>query len=381
VFFDWEEDVRLRLADGAQSMVRRFPFSVKFFRVRGRMESVDKMVEIEGDGVAAACCAQLFSADGQTFTCSRVARPRLGSVLLSRQTLLLLSEIFPAVGLVSLCHPIQKRIVAWGPDVSPVTLAHSAWVVSEADLLSCLWQQITVPVRSEERPGGWKVLASCPQQRAFGTRTATVVSALLKQDADQTACWIESVASGWLFLLPRGPEHTATLISVGEAPAVLLGQSRLIAGVVDTLSGPAAEFPAYPRIASPICGDGWLACGAAAMAFDPLCGEGTGNAARQAYLATAVVGAVRDDQPVEELLTHYTSRQMYGFLRHLQICSSFYQTGGSTSFWESETALLRQGIEWAVGVLREDTKPATHRLVGRQLEPIVCRETLPRRDR
>jgi len=332
---------------------------------------MDKMVEIEGDGVAAVCCAQLFSTSGQTFTCSPVARPRLGSVLLSRQTLLLLSEIFPTVDLISLCHPVQKRIVAWGPDAAPITLAHSAGVVSEADLLGGLWQQVTVPGKAEECPVGWKVLLSGPQQRAFGTRTATVASALLRQDADQTACWIESVPSGWLFLLPRGPAHAATVISVGEAPAVLLGQSRVIAGVVDTVSGPAAEFSAYPRIAFPLCADGWLACGAGAMAFDPLCGEGTGNAARQAYLATAVVGAVRDDEPVEELLAHYTSRQMHGFLRHLQICLSFYQTGGSTSFWQSETALLRQGIEWAERVLREDAMPATHRLIGRQLKPIV----------
>jgi hypothetical protein len=334
------------------------------------MDSVDKMVEIEGDGVAAVCCAQLFSADGQTFTCSHVARPRLGSVLLSRQTLLLLGEIFPAVDLISLCHPIQKRIVAWGPDAAPVNLAHSAWVLSEGDLLSRLWQQVTVPGKPGQCLSGWKVLASGPQQRAFGIRIATVMSALLKRDADQTACWIESVASGWLFVLPRGPERAATLISVGETPALLLGQSRVIAGVVDTLSGPAIEFPAYPRIAFPICGDGWLTCGAGAMAFDPICGEGTGNAARQAYLAAAVVGAVRDGEPVESLLAHYASRQMHGFLRHLQICLSFYQTGGSTSFWESETALLRQGIEWAEKDLRENAKPATHRLIGRRLEQI-----------
>src|SRR5580658_9336344 len=122
------------------------------------MESVDKVIEIEGDGVAAVCCAQLFSASGQTFACSRVARPRLGSVLLSRQTLLLLSEIFPTVGLISLCHPIQKRIVAWGTDAAPTTLAHQAWVVSEADLLSRLWQQVTVPGNSEACLTGWTVL-------------------------------------------------------------------------------------------------------------------------------------------------------------------------------------------------------------------------------
>jgi 2-polyprenyl-6-methoxyphenol hydroxylase-like FAD-dependent oxidoreductase len=218
--------------------------------------------------------------------------------------------------------------------------------------------------------GGWKLLASGPEQRAFGTRMASVVRAALKHDADQSACWIESVDSGWLFLLPRGPDNAATLISVGDTPAVLLGQSRVIAGVMDALSGPAAEFPAYPRIAFPLCGNGWLACGAAAMAFDPLCGEGTGNAARQAYLATALVGAVRAGEPVEPLLAHYTSRQMQAFLRHLQICLGFYQTGGSTPFWQSETALLQQGIEWAWGAVQEQAKPATHRLVGRQLQPI-----------
>ena len=253
----------------------------------------------------------------------------------------------------------------------PYTLAHSAWVVSEADLLSRLWATGDLcPATSEQCLSGWKVLASGPEQRAFGTRKATVVRALLKQDADQTACWIESVASGWLFLLPRGPELAATLISVGEAPAVLLGRAvSLLLWSIQYL----ARQQSFPRIRVLLFRFAAMVGSPAApraMAFDPLCGEGTGNAARQAYLATAMVGAVCDDEPVEELLAHYTSRQLHGFLRHLQICLSFYQTGGSTSFWQSETALLGQGIEWAEKVLREDAKPATHRLIGRQLKPI-----------
>jgi hypothetical protein len=151
----------LRLADGAHSMVRRFSFSVKFFCTPWKNGSVNKTVEIEGEGMAAVCCAQLFSARGQTFTSSRVARPRLGNVLLSRRTLLLLSEIFPTVYLISLCHLIQKRIVAWGPDAAPVTLAHSAWVVSEADLLSRLWQQVRKVSDSDGRGFEWLVCEDC----------------------------------------------------------------------------------------------------------------------------------------------------------------------------------------------------------------------------
>lgn len=331
---------------------------------------MESKVHIEGEGVAAACCAQLLAESGQPFSCSQGFRPRLGAVLLSKQTVALLAGIFPLADLVSACHPIDKRIVAWGPAAAPITLAHSALVIAEDDLLACLWRQVSLPAKAEEDTGGWRFLAGGPQQRAFGTRLATVVRAVLMRDADQSACWIESVDSGWLFLLPRG-DDTATLIAVGATPAVLLGQSRVIAVVIDTWSGPTAEFPAYPRIAVPLCGNGWLACGSGALAFDPLCGEGTGNAARQAYLATALVGAVGEGQPVEDLLAHYTSRQMQGLLRHLQICLGFYQTGGSTAFWQSETALLQQGIEWASRLLREQTKPPTHRLVGRHLLPAL----------
>jgi hypothetical protein len=328
-------------------------------------------VHIEGDGVAAACCAQLWTESGQAFTSSRVVRPKLGAVLLSRQTVALLAEIFPSVDLVSVGHPIQKRVVAWGPAAEPITLPHSALVISETDLLGRLWAQVRVPVQPPA--GEWKFLssgASGLQQRAFGTRVASVVRAVFHREVDQSACWIESLDSGWLFLLPRGVNESATLIAVGETPGELLGHSRVIAGLIRSLEGPLAEFAAYPRIADPVCGQGWLACGAAAIGFDPLCGEGTGNAARQAYLATAIIAAIRKGEPVDDLLAHYASRQMHGFLRHLQICLGFYQGGGSGAFWRSEAALLQQGIEWAGRVLHKHAKPPIYRLVGRQLEAI-----------
>jgi hypothetical protein len=334
------------------------------------MATMERPVHIEGEGVAAACCAQLFSDRGQPFSLNRAVRPKPGAVLLSRQTVFLIAEIFPAIDLISACHPIEKRIVVWGA-AEPITLPHVAFVIAEADLLAHLWQQVSVSDPSAEETAGWKLLsraASCPQQKVFGTRIASVTRAVIKPHADPGACWIESVASGWLFLLPRGDE-AATLISVGDRPNALLSQSRLIANVIDVVHGPATEIPAYPRIAAPLGGDGWLACGGAAMAFDPLCGEGTGNAVRQAYLATALFASLRAGEPAEDLLAHYTSRQMHGLLRHLQLCLRFYQSGGATAFWRSEAAMLEQGIDWAGRVLQRD-RPAAYRLVGRQLEPI-----------
>ena len=80
----------------------------------------------------------------------------------------LLAEIFPSVDLVSVGHPIQKRVVAWGPAAEPITLPHSALVISETDLLGRLWAQVRVPVQPPA--GEWKFLssgASGLQQRAF----------------------------------------------------------------------------------------------------------------------------------------------------------------------------------------------------------------------
>jgi hypothetical protein len=253
LFFDVEEEIRCgicRCCDGF------LPVS-SFFAVHGRMRNMDMQVHIEGEGVAAACCAQLFSGSGQPWASSRVVRPKLGAVLLSRQTVALLAGIFPSTDLVSVGHPIQKRVVAWGQAAESITLPHSALVISEADLLNRLWAHVPTPAQSQA--GGWKFLssgASSPQQQAFGTRLASVARAVLKPDADQSACWIESVDSGWLFLLPRGENEAATLIAVGETPGALLSQSRIIAGLIDILDGPAAEFPAYPRIAVQLCGSG-----------------------------------------------------------------------------------------------------------------------------
>jgi len=39
-------------------------------------------------------------------------------------------------------------------------------------------------------------------------------------------------------------------------------------------------------------GPDWLACGTAAVAFDPICGDGTAQAMREAILGCAVITAI-----------------------------------------------------------------------------------------
>jgi len=194
----------------------------------------------------------------------------------------------------------------------------------------------------------------------------------MKGTVDHDACWVESMETGWLFLLPLG-DGRGTLISVGGSAETQLDRSRLIGPQVADWQGPLSNFPAYPRILSQLCGSDelgtpWLACGTAAMAFDPLCGEGAGNAAREAILGSAAIRANAHGEPWEDLCDHYSSRLLGGFLRHLSVCRGFYATGHRGPWWERELEMIDQGMEWVR--LHSANRVHRYRLSGFDLEPI-----------
>jgi hypothetical protein len=174
---------------------------------------------------------------------------------------------------------------------------------------------------------------------------ASVAAVELRQQADSAACVMESLNDGWLFLIP-GPSRLGWLLAAGASPEHLLGHSRVIAAALSGHSPLCGEFPAYPRIASPLGGSDWLACGTAAMTFDPICGDGTAHAIREAVLATAVLRALDKGDSTEALVAHYEARLTAGFCRHLALCRAFYSSGGTSPFWTAELEAIDRGIQW-----------------------------------
>src|SRR5262249_22319733 len=146
-------------------------------------------------------------------------------------------------------------------------------------------------------------------------------------------------------------------------------RSSLIAGRIASWSEPSGEFAASPRILSPLGGSHWLACGTAGMAFDPICGDGTAHAVREAILAAAVVKATSAGGDATELLRHYKARLILGFQRHLAASMSFYRSGSGGKWWERESALLQQGLEWCASQLQNHSD-IRYQLSGFDLKPI-----------
>jgi hypothetical protein len=278
--------------------------------------------------------------------------------MLSEAALGLIREVFGRPRLFVTAQRINRRVVQWGRNTGATALDHAAVVVSEAELVSELGGELEV---AEELAGGeadFTIYASRPLpketvEHCFGSRIASTAQVRLRDAADSATCWIESLEEGWLFLIPTEGD-AAWLLAVGCSLRALPERS-LIAGRIASMSDTAGQFPASPRILSPLAGlsqkggPGWLACGTAGMAFDPICGDGTAHAVREAILAAAVVRAMAEGGDAKALLCHYEARLTAGFQRHLAASLAFYQAGNGGPWWEQEIDLLRQGLQWCAG--------------------------------
>jgi hypothetical protein len=315
-------------------------------------------VLIRGDGVAARCCGRLLSQAGYRVSFEKVGRPRVPLIMLSAAAQHLIRDVFERQDLFRDLPVIRKRIVAWGS--GPVELDHSAVVVSEEVLLERLG------MISCEADAGWTICTAPPfpahaVEHRFGSRTASAVAVELTATARTDACWIEALEDGWLFL------NSGWLIAVGATPEKLLGKSRLVGEQIARVEDATVQFPASPRMIVPQGGDGWISCGSAAMSFDPLCGDGTAHAVREAILASAVIRAAEQGEDATMLLRHYESRLSYGFQRHLAECLKFYSTGGGGVWWRSQQESIARGLLWG-GERIEGRGPSPYRLIGFELK-------------
>lgn len=330
-------------------------------------------IVIHGDSVAAWCCAHLLTKAGFKPALKRTARRRLPAIMLSASALALIRDVFERPDLFRTAHRITHRSVSWGREAKPVSLGHAAVVVSERELLSELERALEPPDEHLDHEPGFTIFASRPLpadpvEFCFGSRIAHAAPVGLKNAHDSESCWIESLEDGWLFLIPDALD-SGWLLSVGSSPQTVLRRSRLIAERIAFTNEPSGEFPASPRIVSPLSGPGWLACGTAGMAFDPLCGDGTAHAIREAILAAAVVKAISAGGDAKRLLCHYEARLTAGFERHLAACLDFYLSGNCGEWWDQQSAFLKQGLEWCAHRLA-DYGRFRYQLTDFELRPI-----------
>ncbi|HLI85762.1 MAG TPA: hypothetical protein VKV17_17745 [Bryobacteraceae bacterium] len=264
----------------------------------------------------------------------------------------LLADVLGRDDLFTGLHRIRRRAVLWGQSAALAVVPHAAVVVSETAILDSIREEPPPPNSPADENAAWSIFAGrgFPQdppreEHNFGCRMAAALPVALKSADASDACWIESHKDGWLFLLPTGLK-SGWLLCVGGQPESMLRESRLVPAQISEAGAAAAEFPSHPRASEPLAGPGWLSCGGAALSFDPLCGEGAGNAAREAILAAAVLRAACAGEDAHSLATHYSARLLAGFHKHLEICRQYYSTGHHGPWWDRQLVDLNRGLEW-----------------------------------
>jgi hypothetical protein len=343
------------------------------------------IVGIRGSGIAATGCAHLLRGAGLRVAHAPAPRATVPTVMLSDAALSLLRGVFDRPELFAGRPRIKRRVIAWSSAV-PVVVPHEAVLLSEAEVQAELAG--SGPSAPEDRAmseqgddsidqSDFTIFAAPPMpegaMRVFGERHAVAARVRLRDPACAEECRIEAVDAGWLFLVPASPDEgrlRGWLMGVGGALDDLLADSRLIAPLVEPLGSSSIPFLAAPRLAMPLIGADWLACGSAALGFDPICGDGTAQSVREAILAAAVLTEMADGGDARALRTHYQSMLIAAMRRHLSLCANFYRNGGRSDWWRGQFDALMQGYGWCTQLLADMPEPRfmlqDFRLVPRQ---------------
>ncbi len=327
-----------------------------------------KSIAIRGSGIAATGCAHILAGAGFRVAIEERRRPSVPTIMLSDPALRLIRSVFDRPDLFADQPRVKQRLVSWGG--APVMLPHDAALASGDQVQAAL----PATPASKAEPVDFSIHAAPPaplgEMHIFGERNAVAAKVKLRDPACIEEARIEAVATGWLYLVPAEPGF-GWLLGVGGSIDRLLGQSMLIAPVVDAVGAISTPFPAAPRLQLPLHGDDWLACGTAALGFDPICGDGTAQSVREAILAAAVVTAIAEGGDRAALLTHYQSMLIAAMRRHLLLCAQFYANGGQGDWWRAQHHALMEGHHMCTGLLAKLPEPRFlldgFRLIPRQV--------------
>jgi flavin-dependent dehydrogenase len=340
---------------------------------------------IVGAGVAGLSCAELIARQGWEVEVWGTA-PRLApTLILNELTCNLLREVWPGEDdLFAGAAVLDERRVCWGPQLGVETVTEGCVAITsdrllarllrrlsdrhagrlhvdyssarlsyapDPDVIRRLAQEFNWIVDSTGRASRMAVAIGGTQNYPSGNRCMMGMEVTLTATTEPRACWLETVPDGWLFLTPLGSGRgflQGMVPLAPDAPAAMLAdlvtQTRIIRRRVAESSGRASAFAAAPRMSDPLCGPGWIAVGEAAIALDPLSGEGVGHAVRGAILAAGVLEGIASGLPVGECLRHYTLRLHRTFCAHLRECLRYYTFAFRSALWATEIERMRRSF-------------------------------------
>lgn len=345
-------------------------------------------VHIAGCGVSASLSALLAVRQGccVSFDPGEATHERI--VVVPRSTVELVEELTGlSIEDSIVSRWVSSRRIAWEQRVFQEVPAESL-ILDAGALARAIAQQVLdespqADARQVEGATDWTLVAertySLDARETAGKRRAIIgwVEDLPNYDGASTV--VASVPQGWFFASPH-PVSGIALVVVSPSVCDGTNFSEVLQDALEFLwpgcrtdlrcsTGPGVL--AAPSFAPSCASHGWMAIGEAAVFFDPLRGDGVGNAIRGALLAHAVRVAIEGGQESEDFLVHYRERLAGVFISHLQSSVLHYSRAWNAQIWHQEIEDMRECA------LRLAAHPVPRfRLVGHRLVA-TSRELLP----
>jgi hypothetical protein len=335
---------------------------------------------IRGAGMAGITAATLLARRGADVRISGRVPSRGRIVAIPIETVTLATDLLGIdIAALRIGPMVDRRLVDWsaeGPSVTPqVALVCDAARFAEA---------VAAPLRARGclRDGepnddaDWILEASGRAGGGFGPAGDRVGQfARLPEVTVEREVTVTAVTTGWIFTAPHPAGGLAVLLVSPSASACAADAEA----VVDCVSAIGVRVPAQavselgrpepvaPSLARPLWTGNRLLVGDAALALDPLGGDGLGFALRGALLAQAVLAAIETGSDRARCLAHYSDRLRRAFLSHIRACRTHYQAARHAGLWKRDVAAMD---DVAVRLEAQPGAPE-FRIEGRDLVPVL----------
>jgi flavin-dependent dehydrogenase len=186
----------------------------------------------------------------------------------------------------------------------------------------------------------------------FGKRHLVSGVVPLKNLNESNSSWIETTMDGWIYLAQLGERKGLIQAMIVDQLSLeeILTKTHIIKRYITKKFIQKACFNGSPTLLNEPCGPGWMAVGEAAISFDPISGEGVGNAIRGAMWTSSILKAVISGFSAVDCLKHYSYRLKKAFFHHLNECINLYSIFSSAS-WKYECDTMQSFS------IKEDEKP------------------------
>jgi 2-polyprenyl-6-methoxyphenol hydroxylase-like FAD-dependent oxidoreductase len=345
---------------------------------------MERTAIVTGDSVAGLSAAALLQRMGWLVSLSNPHRGVGYPVVVNAASRYLLDRIWGSRLLADLPrHRLRARRMLWSQR-SRAMLEDDTIVVDLAAMKAAMISMVKTQgaIDANGREGAdWRFVATATAADAAmvlsgGARSAIAVPVALHPGANPEAMTVAAGAAGWSSLIPTGTT-SAHLFAIGARATVTCDAwfeelvAETVRAEISDFSGPAAILDAAPRLhAAPWQDRGRILVGTAAIAWDPLSGDGIGVGIRTAHMAAVAANNAVSRAEAEPLKTFYADRLARAMCAHLKALLTLYAETPFAKHWTVERDAMRSMAD-SLRVRLERAEAAQYSISEGNLSPLV----------